>query len=174
MWSSESGAGRRRLLGLVVALTAVAGCGLRPLHGGAQGEALDGRLAAIEVRAPNDRVGYVVRRELLDALNPRGLAVPGEYDLVVRLQRSLSPLIIQLNDDTTRFDLVLAAFYELRRKSDGKVVYRSAARRAASYNQRQSPFATRISQRNAEDRAARELALFIRTQLALHLDGAPA
>lgn len=174
MWSSEASPARRRLLGLLPVLAAVAGCGLRPLHGGPEGAALDGRLAAIEVRAPNDRLGYVVRRELLDALNPRGLAVPGEYDLVVRLQRSISSLIIQLNDDTTRFDLVLAAFYELRRKSDGRVVYRSAARRAASYNQRQSPFATRISQRNAEDRAARELALFIRTQLALHLDGAQA
>lgn len=174
MWSSEPGPTRRRLLGVIAACWAVAGCGLRPLYGGSEGASLGARLAAIEVRAPNDRLGYVVRRELLDALNPSGLAVPGAYDLVVRLQRSVSSLIVQLNDDTTRFDLVLAAFYELRRKSDGAVVYRSAARRAASFNQRESPFATRISQRNAEERAARELAQFIRTQLALHLDGAAA
>lgn len=172
MWSSDRASAGRRLvlLGLLCGggLTA---CGLRPLHGGSEGLEIDTELAAIEVRTPKDRIGYVLREDLLDALNPRGMSVPGRYDLVVRLQRSINALIIQLNDDVTRFDLVLAAFYELRSKEDGKVLFRSAGRRIASYNQRRAPFATEISQQDAEERAAKELSLFIRTQLALHFAG---
>jgi LPS-assembly lipoprotein len=169
MWSYEHPLGRRGALALAAGMaTSLAGCGLRPLHGGSEGLRVDTELAAIDITTPKDRIGYVLREELLDQLNPRGMSVAGRYDLVVRLQRSINSLIIQLNDDVTRFDLVLAAFYELRDKADGRVLYRSAGRRIASYNQRKAPFATEISQRDAEERAAKELSAFIRTQLALH------
>lgn len=169
---SERRLRRRGSVALVVGAAAgLVGCGLRPLHGGSQGLEIDSKLAAIDVTTPKDRIGYVLREDLLDALNPRGMSVSGRYDLVVRLQRSINSLIIQLNDDVTRFDLVLAAFYELRDKDDGKVLFRSAGRRIASYNQRRAPFATEISQRDAEERAARELSAFIRTQLALYFAG---
>ena len=53
-------------------------------------------------------------------------------------------------------------------------LYQSAARRVASFNQRQAPFATQIAQQDAEDRAARELSNFIRAQLALYFVDHPA
>jgi hypothetical protein len=80
---------------------------------------------------------------------------------------------VQLNSDITRYDLILAAFYELRDKADDKILYRSAARRVSSYNVRQAPFATLTSEQNAEDRAARELSTYIRTQLALFFASKP-
>lgn len=164
---------RRAVLagGGLAAATLLAGCGLRPLHAGSQGEAVDTELAAIAVTTPKDRVGYVLRDNLLSDLNPRGKNETPRYDLMIRLTRTRNALIIQLNDDTTRFDLILAAFFELRRKEDGKVLYRSAARRVASYNQRQAPFATQISQQDAEERAAHELSDYMRTQLALYFAG---
>ena len=173
-WSDALG--RRHLLRLVLAapLTALAGCGLRPLHAGSDGEAIDSELAAIAVTAPEDRLGQFLKNDLLDNLNPRGAVVDASYDLSIRLQRTRNALIIQLNDDITRYDMVVVAFYELRRRSDGRVVYRSATRRSASYNQRRAPFATLVSQQNAEDRAAREISDFIRTQLALYFSRKPA
>ncbi|MFO1067388.1 MAG: hypothetical protein U1E14_02585 [Geminicoccaceae bacterium] len=152
----------------------LAGCGLRPLHAGSEGEAIDAELAAVAVTAPEDRLGQFLKNDLLDDFNPRGIVVDPKYDLKVRLQRTRNALIIQLNDDITRYDMVLVAFYELSRRSDGMVVYRSATRRSASYNQRRAPFATLVSQQNAEDRAAREISDFIRTQIALYFSRKPA
>jgi LPS-assembly lipoprotein len=172
-WSRD----RRALLGgigLLLTATATGGCGLRPLHAGSQGAAVDAELAMVDVTTPKDRVGYVLRENLLRDLNPRGMTELPRYDLVIRLQRTRNALIIQLNDDVTRYDLILAAFFELRRKDDGEVLYRSAARRVASYNQRQAPFATTIAEQDAEERAARELSDYIRTQLALYFTNPPA
>jgi LPS-assembly lipoprotein len=167
MWSSRRGL----LLALAPSLGGLAGCGFRPLHAGAEGEAVDRELAAINVEAPRDRIGQFIKNVLLDDLNPRGLAEPGRYDLFVRLRRARTALIIQESDDITRYDLVLAAFYELRRQEDGAVLYRSAARRVASFNVRTAPFATEIAEQNAEERAARELGHLIRTQLSLYFAG---
>jgi hypothetical protein len=74
----------------------------------------------------------------------------------------------------TRYDLSLAATFELKRKADGKTVYRSAVRRVSSYNVRDEPFATLVAERDAERRAAREVGRQIRTQLALPREGAAA
>lgn len=164
-------AGRRALVGIAVG--ALAGCNLRPLHGGSEGAEIDRELASIQVDTTQDRIGQQLKNFLLDDLNPRGMGEVGRYELTVRTQRSRSALIVQLNSDITRYDLILAAFYELRDKADNKVLYRSAARRVSSYNVRRAPFATLTSEQNAEDRAARELSTYIRTQLALFFASKP-
>jgi LPS-assembly lipoprotein len=163
---------KRGALALVaLALPGLAACGFRPLHAGSEGEAVDRELAAVNVEAPRDRIGQVIKNFLLDDLNPRGVSEPSRYDLFVRLRRARNALLIQQRDDITRYDLAVAAFYELRRQDDGKVLYRSAARRIASFNVRRAPYATEISEVNAEERAARELSHLIRTQLALFFAG---
>jgi hypothetical protein len=167
MWSSRRGL----LLALAPALGGLAACGFRPLHAGSEGEAVDRELAAINVEVPRNRIGQFMKNVLLDDLNPRGLREASRYDLFVRLRRARNALIIQQEDDITRYDLLIAAFYELRRQDDGKALYRSAARRVASFNVRQAPFATEISEINAEERAARELSHHIRTQLSLFFAG---
>lgn len=158
---------RRALLGLTVGLAGIGGCNLRPLHGGSQGAEVDRELASIEVNATQNRIGQKIKTFLLDDLNPRGATELGRYELMVRTQASRTALLVQLDGDITRYDLLLAAFYELRDKVDQKVLYRSAARRVASFNLRRAPFATQVSQDDAEDRAARELSTYIRSQLAL-------
>lgn len=167
-WSEPRG--RRAVLGLALGGVGLAGCNLRPLHGGSQGAVIDRELASIEVSASQDRIGQQLKNYLLDDLNPRGMAELGRYELMVRTQRSRTSLIVQLNGEVTRYDLILAAFYELRDKAGQKVLYRSAARRVASFNLRRAPFASQISEQNAEDRAARELSTYIRTQLALYFE----
>ncbi|HMR31796.1 MAG TPA: LPS assembly lipoprotein LptE [Geminicoccaceae bacterium] len=170
-WSEP--AGRRALLALAAGCAGLAGCGFRPLHGGSEGAAVDGELAAIEVSASQDRIGQVLKNFLIDDLNPRGSSEIGRYQLMVRTQRARNALIVQIDSTTTRYDMILAAFFELRDKADKTVLYRSAARRVASFNLRRAPFATQVSQQDAEDRAARELSTYIRTELALYFAGKP-
>jgi LPS-assembly lipoprotein len=158
---------RRRLLLLAAALP-LAGCNLRPLHGGARGAALNRDLAAIEVDPSDRRLDQAMRNFLIEELNPAGVQLPPEYRLTVELQRAKNALAIQLDDVATRYDLSLAATFELKAKGDGRVLYRSAIRRVVSYNVRSEPFATLVAEQDAERRAAREVSRQIRTQLALY------
>lgn len=161
---------RRGVLGLVpvVAAMMLVACGLRPIHGGAVGQAVNPQLAAIEVEEIGGRLGYNFRRYLLDELNPAGQTVPSIYNLEVKLDRQLNALAIQLDDTITRYNLIVAARFALKRKADGQVLYDSALRRVASYNVRSEPFATLVAEQDAERRASREVARQIRTILALY------
>lgn len=160
---------RRRLLVAGLLLLPLAACNLRPLHGGPAGAALNRDLAAVEVERLDGRLGQTLRNYLIDELNPAGVGTPAVYRLEIQLDRAQNALAIQLDDVATRYDLSLAARFELKRKSDGKTAYRSAVRRLSSYNVRDEPFATLVAEQDAERRAAREIARQIRTQLSLHL-----
>lgn len=158
---------------LVVLLTAFfSGCALTPLHGPGLGERVNPALASIEVDAPRNRLGQILATELRRELDPAGLDRPPSHLLVIRLDREKSPLAVQLDDVTTRFDLTLAARFDLIRKADGQVLYRSAVRRVASYNVVRAPYATLVAEQDAERRAAKELAREIRTRLAVHFASA--
>jgi LPS-assembly lipoprotein len=166
-------AGRRRCFLLAAATLPLAACNLRPLHGGPAGAELNRELASVEVVRLDGRLGQTLRNYLIDELNPAGVGTPPVYTLEVALDRAQNALAIQLDDVATRYDLSLAATFELKRKADGKTVYRSAVRRVSSYNVRDEPFATLVAERDAERRAAREVGRQIRTQLSLYLAKAP-
>jgi len=163
---------RRALLGFLVTL--LPGCALTPLHGPGVGERVNPMLAAIEIDAPRNRLGQILANELRRELNPAGLDQPPLHVLVLRLDREKSPLAVQLDDVTTRFDLTLAARFDLVRKADGQVLYRSAVRRVASYNVVRAPYATLVAEQDAERRAAKELAREIRVRLTVHFASAAA
>ena len=145
----------------------LAGCNMRPLHGGAGGAVLRQDLAGIEVKPMKEEIGQAFRNNLIDDLNPGGISAPIEYVLDVDTNVARNSLLIQLNDEVTRYNLSFAANFVLRRKVDDVVVYRSAVRRAASYNVRREPFATRVAADDAERRAAREVSREIASRLGL-------
>jgi LPS-assembly lipoprotein len=74
-------------------------------------------LAKIDVTAPKTRLGRILENQLIDDLNPAGLVLAKRYRLDVRLRRDKQALAIQLDDNITRFDLTLAAFFTLRNLS---------------------------------------------------------
>ncbi|HET6522610.1 MAG TPA: LPS assembly lipoprotein LptE [Geminicoccaceae bacterium] len=170
---------RRRALLLALLLTAAAGlggCGCRPIYGrdpemaaaGAPGDRpVRAEMAAVRVVGLNDRLGQALYNDLLDELNPAGIEVSPRYDLVVRTSRGTQALAIQLDNQITRYNLTLAAAFQLRRRADNRPLYRSTVRRVASYNVRREPFATLIAEQDAERRAAREVSEDIGRQLAV-------
>ena len=173
--SSSERAGTRRLFLLLAGagvplLALLPGCNLRPLHAGPKGAELNQDLAAIVVERPGGRLEQEFRNYLIGQLNPAGVQVPPAYTLDLSLERARNALAIQLDDVATRYDLSVAATFELRAKDTGRTLYRSAARRVASYNVSAEPFATLVAERDAERRALRELSQQIRTQLALYFD----
>lgn len=159
---------RAQLALLLLAAVLLPACNLRPLNSGASGAATRQELAQVEVQPLSGRDGQILRNYLIDELNPAGLAAAPAYTLAIQTDTAENALLIQLDDTITRFDLSYAAEFQLQRKADGAVLYRSAVRRVASYNVRGEPFATRVASQDAERRAAREVSREIGTRLSLY------
>jgi LPS-assembly lipoprotein len=152
----------------LTAAVALGACGFRPLLHRADGDNVRGELAAINVTGLGGRLGQHLAIALDENLNPTSRQVPSRYDLAVRLTNTNSALAIQLDNTITRYNLTLVAVFDLKDRSDDSVVYGSSVQRVASYNVRRAPFATLTAQKDAERRAAEEIADDIRTLLALH------
>ncbi len=158
---------RRRDWLLLPLLPALAGCGLRPLYGGA-GHAVAEELGAIEVVAPKTPLGWLLADRLVGELAAVVADVPRYRLEILRLRRRRDALAVQLDDSVTRYELTLIAEFQLTRLADGARLLRADLRRVASYNVLRQPWATRAAERDAERRAAGELARAIRNRLALY------
>jgi LPS-assembly lipoprotein len=156
---------RAFLAGLPATLGA---CGFRPLLGQADHPEVRNELAAIEITGLDDRLGQLVRNALLTELNPTSLSVPARYQLLVSVRESTTSLGIQIDSTITRFNLTLTAQFRLLDLNDRQVLYQSTVRRIASYNVPRQPYAELTAERNAQQRAAKEVGTNIRTLLAVH------
>ncbi|MGI9450900.1 MAG: LPS assembly lipoprotein LptE [Geminicoccaceae bacterium] len=155
--------------GLVLAATAPLGaCGFRPLLYRADGDTIREELAAIEISGLGGRLGQHLEIALDENLNPTSKRIPSRYDLAIRLTNTNNALAIQLDNTITRYNLSLTAAFELKDQAGGDLLYRSSVQRVASYNVRRAPYSTLTAQKDAERRAAEEIADDIRTLLALH------
>ena len=155
---------------VVLVLLMLAGCGFRPLYvdkDGA-GPSVSKELASVDVQGLNGRLEQILRNQLTDFLNPAGVSVGKQYNLVVALEKKTTSLAIQLDRTATRENLTLKAKFELRRRSDGRVVFRSTVVRIAGYDVLREPFATLIAEQSAEKRASREVSFEITNLVALH------
>ena len=165
---------RRRIRALALALAlAVPGallgaCDVQPLYGSRSGMSESGPAAAIEIAPVKDRVGHIVRNHLIDSLTPGGQPAQPEYRLTLAVEESETPLLIQLDDHATRFNLRLDATFSLEDR-EGEQVYSGSAQAIGSFNVVESGFATVTAKRDAADEAARVLSEEIRTLILLNL-----
>ena len=159
---------RRRILVALGVGVALVGCGFRPMLRQVEDTHVRTELAAIEVKTPTDRLGYLVRDNLLSQLNPAGVENPNRYRLQISLQRHVAALGIKLDNTATRYNLTLTARFRLLDTATQRVLYSSIVRRVASYNAIQDPFAQLAAELAAEQNAAREVSNEIEIQLAIH------
>lgn len=155
-----------RFAAALLATLVLCACGFTPLYAThtASGP-LSADLAAIRIEPIPDRLGQYVRNNLVDLLN--GGFEPGApaYRLAVRLSEDREGLAIERDTSITRYNYTLMAFYELR-DAEGVIVESGKARAIAAYNVVESQFATLSAEKDAEMRAAREVAETIRLRLA--------
>ena len=143
---------RRRLLALLTACTATAGCGFRPLYG-ESGGALMGQVDAVGLVG---RAGYHFGQQL-----QRRLGRPetdAAFELVTALSFQREGLAISASDDVTRFDVTGSARFTLRRRADGAVVSEGVVTSVTAYSTTATPYATEVAERDAERRLAIDLA----------------
>jgi LPS-assembly lipoprotein len=179
----------------VAGTLALAGCGWRPLYerpgpsvnsGGAGTELAKISIGPVEPQNGPDplsgsidtlydsRSAQLLQNYLKEALNPYGPPNPARYHLDIQLTQ-MTRAAASLGDGTaTREDLVMAAEYELhdaKGASDAKdkPVLKDVARIITSYDILREPYMDLTSRRDAQQRAAQQIAEAIQTRLAAFL-----
>jgi hypothetical protein len=173
----------------VAALLALAGCGWRPLYerpgaapdsGGVSAalaqisidpvvpNSVIGPLGGTDQALYDSRAAQLLQNYLKTALNPRGAPSDAVYHLGVRLSQQTRGAASLGNGDITREDLIMTAEYELN-DLKGQPVLTDHSSIVTSYDILREPFSDLSSRRDAQQRAAQELALAIQTRLAVFL-----
>jgi len=180
--------GRRAALVLLATLV-LTGCGWRPLYERPSADPASGgvgtTLAQISIDpiaqdqnpAPlggtdlalyHARSAQLLQTYLKDALNPYGPPSSALYHLAIQLKQQTQASASLGDGQSTREDLIMTAEYQLN-DLKGQPVLSDVARTLTSYDILRQPFADLSSKRDAQQRAAQELAQSIQTRLSVFL-----
>jgi hypothetical protein len=182
--------GRVAVLALAAAVLVLAGCGWHPLYerpsadpaSGGAGTALarisidpvvpDSNLDPLTTGSSevlyDSRAAQLLQNYLKSALNPSGAPNSALYHLAVQLRQQTRGAVSLGNGDVTREDLIMTAEYQLN-DVKGERVMKDVANIVTSYDILREPFADLSSRRDAQQRAAQQLAQAIQTRLAVFL-----
>ena len=164
-----------RIAFVVVAALALSACGFRPLYGTASlpegAETVFGsiRVAPIGPTNDSDRIGYLLYDALDRALHTPGHNETPRFELKLTLADERRGLSIQDDSSTTRYNYRLSADWTLTPVGAASPLATGRSETTASYNVVDSQYATLTARRDAEDRAAREIAEQIKLRLAVAL-----
>jgi LPS-assembly lipoprotein len=170
----------RRLAALMAAALLLAGCGFRPLYGtasipeGAANAFAAVRIEPIAATNDSDRIGWLVAGALDVALHKPGLSVDAKHVLKVSLTDERRGLAIQDDASITRYNYRLSAEWTLSALGAETALAQGRAETTASYNVVDSQYGTLVARRDAEDRAAREIAEQIKLKVAVALQSRQA
>ncbi len=146
------------------ALLLLGGCGFRPMLAANSGAGP--ALAQTRILMPPGRLGQQIWKEITARANPRGRPEKPVYELALQLKTRKEGLAIRQDETVTRFNLLLDADYTLYRLSDRKALLKGRLRSVSSYNVVVSEYANLAAEQDAENRAARQLALDLVDRLA--------
>jgi LPS-assembly lipoprotein len=156
----------------LLAAFALAGCGFQPLYGRSDlGGNVGASLSGVYVEPIPDRVGYELRNDLLDLFNATGQSNDAAYRLKLYLTTNEEAVVLQPNTAITRYNYTLTAHYDLFRKGETDAAKSGEVTALSAYNVAAAPFlyATVTAQRDAQNRAANDIAERIRTEVAVYL-----
>lgn len=166
------------ILGLSLSLAALSACTVRPLYSdagmaaGAHAGASAG-LSSIAIKPVTTRYGQEVRNHLIFGLNG-GAGQPANplYSLALNVTaQTSSAATIQraLEEEPTAAMMTVGATYVLTDAKTGEVVARGRLEASSSFDVPRQSFAALRARRDAENRAARELAELLRLAIGQDL-----
>jgi LPS-assembly lipoprotein len=161
----------------LLATLVLSACGFRPLYGAGPDQPQSyvvRELGAIQVGLGPDRVDQVVYGNLLDRLTPYGVPQEPRYRLALQLNESKQGVALERDATVSRFNLALEVGFTLQDAVTGESLFSGGVRAVAAYNVLRSEFANVIAERDARDRAARDIADEIKTRLSVYFRGLAA
>jgi LPS-assembly lipoprotein len=170
---------RAALAGLVAAAALASACTVRPLYSNAPLSAgsevgAAAELASIAIKPVNSRYAQQVRNNLIFAFTGgAGQPATPAYTLnliVTELVESAAVIQVTTNEDEpTAGTVTLTASYTLTDTKTGKQVGSGRRSISSSFDRPRQEFASYRAQRDAENRAARELSDLLRLSIAQNL-----
>ena len=150
----------------LTALLGLGGCQVRPLY--ATDSGAEAALKSIAFSEADDRVELEVRNQLIFmAAGGAGEPDNPDYDVELNVKERNVGVLVELSSDQPRAGrIVLVADFSLKRRSTGEVLKTGRRSTVALVDFSQQEFAKIRATRDAENRAARELAELIRADLA--------
>lgn len=162
----------RRIL-LLAACAGLAGCGFRPLYGGAtaDGTPMSTELGAIWVPPMPDRTGQLMRQALQQRLEGAGAAQAKRYEIQVTFLLAGEGVGIRPDNTTTRIRIIGTANWTLRDLSPQRVVLASGSARSLDGLNilNQQYFAADLETETVQRRLAEALAGQIVQQVATYM-----
>ena len=146
----------------------LAACGFSPLYGGSENRAINEEFAHINIAAIKDREGQIVHNFLLDRLHSNGRRADAKYTLRIKVARTTQEIGLKFTEEATRAKLTLIVRYFLTRDTDGKILTEGSVRSVNNYNIADSEFARLTTERDATQRAARDVSDEIKVRLGLY------
>jgi len=145
-------------------------CGFRPLYGtsGTDSASVSAKLAGVAIPEQSTRAGQLIRNAMLSAISPAGTYAPTTYRFDMTPKGSEQNFVEAQNTDVLRVSYRLNVSFDLVSMSSGKSVYSGKTFSYVSYDRTGTPFANQQARINAEERAAQEVALDMRTRLAAY------
>jgi LPS-assembly lipoprotein len=125
----------------------------------------------IRIDPIEERVGQLLRNQLLDSLNTHGEAARAAYRLQVTVTESKQELAVRKSELATRSNMILTARYRLLDINTNAYVMDRSSTVSASYNLLTNEFATLATEADARERGVRDLGEDITRQLALFFRG---
>ncbi|PJI39428.1 LPS assembly lipoprotein LptE [Ferrovibrio sp.] len=163
-----------RILAVSLLLTGVAtGCGFRPLYKQAGNTSTVKEFSQISIAQPEDRPSQQLRNHLVDTLTPLGQPDRPAYRLDYRLTETLGSVFVTRSEEITRNNLQVTAVVYLRDYQTGGNLFSISATSQASFNVTQADYANLVSEKNARERALRDVAEQIRLRLGNYFDRKP-
>jgi LPS-assembly lipoprotein len=168
----------RRFFLVALAAGSLAGCGFEPVYGdrtvrertpgGPATAQIRDDMAGIWVEPIPDRIGQILRNQLIDLLNGTNEPTQPLYRLEVTLKQLKQAVLERRETLETATNLIIIANYKLK-APNGDLLTANQSRSIVLYNQLSSPYATVAAEDYARDRALRPLAEDMRLRLSLYL-----
>lgn len=171
--AARTGVIGRGAFALMLLAASVAGCGFQPLYAKRSESAVYNQgFPQVEVAQLSDRLGQLLHNELLDRINPRGVARSPRYRLDVSATERRSDIVI-LRDATATFaKFIVEAKWSLVDKQTNAPVATGTNERTSSFSISSSEYAILQAEKDARRRATAELAEDIRLRVALYFQRA--
>lgn len=170
--TARTSALRAAALALLLTSGALSGCGFQPLYAKNPTESTvyNQGFPQVDIGPINDRLGQILRNELVDRINPRGVARTPAFRLDVSAMERRSDIVI-LRDSTATFaKFIVEVNWSLLDLQSNEVVTKGRNERTSSFSISSSEYAILQAEKDARQRAATELAEDIRLRLALYFN----
>ncbi len=146
----------------------IAGCGFSPIYGDhGSNEPVNQALNKVAIANIPERQGQMLRNHLIDRMYFSGRPISPEAELTVTLNSTESELGIQKDATATRKQLNVWANYTLL-ANDGKLLLNGKAHSVVSYSKLDAQYGTLAAERNAMERALKEVGEQIVNRLSLY------